>query len=181
MLNRMVRAAVVVSCLLLLAGCSRSLEEQAHDRLQDDVDAVHEGFVDRRARNPDVTGTALPAAVDRNSDAIESSGGDDGVSLVWDIVASASETEGWIWPETTTVSEGACVLVVIRDGDGGEDRGTVRTEPVPCPEGTEVLSDEGRPVDSLTTDLDGRMDDVPEPPYDPPVCHSGGDCSRGGG
>jgi hypothetical protein len=182
MLNGMVRRAVVVGVLpLLLAGCSRTLEEQAHDGLQDDLDAVHGEFLDRRARHLDVEGAALLEAVDRYHDAIESSVDDDGVSLVWEIVSSASETEGWIWPETTTVSEGACVLVLIRYGDGGDDRGTVRTEPVPCPEGSEILSDEGYPVDALTTDLDGRMDDVPEKPYDPPVCYSGGDCSGGGG
>jgi hypothetical protein len=57
----------------------------------------------------------------------------------------------------------------------------VRTEPAPCPDGAEIPGALGGPVDELTTDLDGGTGDVPEPPYDPPVCHSGGDCSGGGG
>jgi hypothetical protein len=71
--------------------------------------------------------------------------------------------------------------VVVRAGDGGDDRGSVATEPVPCPEGTEIDDDEGNRIDRFTTDLDGSRDDVGPKPYDPPVCMSGGDCSRGGG
>jgi hypothetical protein len=57
----------------------------------------------------------------------------------------------------------------------------VRTEPVRCPDGTELLGEDGYPVDARTTDLDGREDVVPEPPYDRPVCHSGELCTEGGG
>ncbi|MDK3257935.1 hypothetical protein [Blastococcus capsensis] len=38
-----------------------------------------------------------------------------------------------------------------------------------------------RGADVRTTDLDGREDDVPEPPYDPPVCSSGELRTEGGG
>ena len=66
-------------------------------------------------------------------------------------------------------------------GEGGDDRGAVRTGSVRCPTGSEIVGDDNRPVDALTTDLGGREDDVPEPPYDPPVCISGQPCTEGGG
>jgi hypothetical protein len=183
MLNHMVRKATLLAVLsLLLAGCAaQSLEERAHDRLQDRVYAVHEGFLDRRARDPDSTGQALRESLDPYGDSVDSSVDDDGISLVRAIGASVSEMEGWIEPHENVASVGGCVLVVIRYSGGEGDRGIVRTEPVDCPPGTEILGDDGYPVAALTTDLEGRMDDVPEPPYDPPVCLSGGDCSRGGG
>ena len=182
MLNGMVRWAVLMSVTALaLVGCAQSLEEQAHDRLQEDLDGVHESFLDRRARDPETTGRPALRTLDRYGDAIEATVDDDEITLVWGIAASASETHGSYKPTTTTASVGACVRVVIRIGEGDRDRGTVRTEPVRCPAGTELLDDEGYPVDAETTDLDGREGPVPEPPYDRPVCHSGGDCSRGGG
>ena len=56
----------------------------------------------------------------------------------------------------------------------------VTTRPVDCPPGTET-DFEGYSVHEVTTDLDGREDDVAEPPYDPPVCISGDLCTEGGG
>ncbi|TFV60498.1 UNVERIFIED_ORG: hypothetical protein E4P37_19470 [Bacillus sp. AZ43] len=175
------RVLLLCSTALVLSGCAQSLEDQAHDRLQDDLDAVHEEFLDRRARHADTTGAEALESLDPWGDAVASRVDGDDVLLVWGIGASASETDGWFMPTTTTASLGACVSVVVRTGEGGDDRGSVRSEAVACPEGTEILDDDGNPVDAFTTDLDGRRDDVPEPPYDPPVCMSGGDCSRGGG
>jgi hypothetical protein len=107
---------------------------------------------------------------------------DDGVALVRGIGASVEELEGWIEPHENTASVGACVLVVVRYRGGEGDRGIVRTEPVDCPPGTEILDDDGYPVLGLTTDVEGRTDDVPEPPVDrSKPCYSGGDCSQGGG
>lgn len=54
------------------------------------------------------------------------------------------------------------------------------TQPVDCPPGTGTEF-EGYSVREVTTDLDGREDDVPEPPYVPPVCISGEPCTEGGG
>jgi hypothetical protein len=181
--NRMVRRRVLVlgAIPLLLAGCgSESLQERAHDRLQKQVDGVQEMFLDRRAHDLESTGTALLESLDPWSYAIDSTVVEDGVALVWGVAAEVSETKGWMWPETTTASVGACVLVVVRTRGGQDDRGVVRTEPVPCPDGTEILDDIR--VDELTTDVEGGMDDVPLPPPDrSKPCYSGGDCSEGGG
>ena len=182
MLNGMVRPLILLGAsVLLLAGCARTLEEQAADQLQERVDATHEQVLDLRARDPEPTGQAMLEQVDRWGYALAAEVDGDDVRLVLGIAASVSETEGWIWPETTTVSLGTCVGVVVRAGDGGDDRGSVATEPVPCPDGAEILGDDSSPVDRITGGVDGHRDDVGPKPYDPPVCMSGGDCSRGGG
>ncbi|MGY2075115.1 hypothetical protein [Blastococcus sp. SYSU DS0828] len=165
---------------LLLSGCARSLEEQAHDRLQERVGSVHEHYLDDRARDPLSTGRAALESLDPYGEALASSADGDEIRLLVGVGVTVSETEGWK-PQTTTASLGTCLEVLITVGEGGDDRGTVRTEPVRCPPRIEVLGDDNSPVDALTTDLDGREDDVPEPPYDRPVCYSGGDCTEGGG
>ncbi|TYP82903.1 hypothetical protein BD833_11735 [Blastococcus xanthinilyticus] len=165
---------------VLLTGCARTLEEQAHDLLQRRVESVHEHYLDARARDPLSTGAAALESLDPYGDALASSADGNGIRLLDDVGASVSETEGWK-PTTTTASLGTCVEVLITAGEGGDDRGTVRTEAVECPAGTDVVGDDNHPVSALTTDLDGFSADVPEPPYDPPVCISGELCTEGGG
>jgi hypothetical protein len=178
------RRTVVVAgaaVVLLPSGCAQqSLEEQAHDRLQDRVASVHEHYLDSRARDPYSTGPAALESLDPYGEALASSADGDELRLLVGVGVAVSETEGWK-PTTTTASLGTCLEVVITAGKGGADRGTVRTEPVPCPTGTDVLGDDNSPVEALTTDLDGRFGDVPEPEPDRSVCHSGGTCTEGGG
>jgi hypothetical protein len=182
MLNGMVRRLLLLGAVaLVVTGCGQTLDERAGDLLQRRVDAVHEGFLDVRARDPQPTGQAMLEQLDPYGEALEAEVEGDDVLLVQDIGASVSETEGWFMPETTTASLGACVEVTVRAGDGRDDRGSVRTEPVPCPDGTEIRADDGYPAQRLTTDLEGHEDDVGPKPYDRPVCYSGGDCSEGGG
>jgi hypothetical protein len=184
MLNRMVRRALLMVVLLAvpLAGCGgQSLEERAHDQLQDRVDGAHENFLDRRARDPDSSGTALLETLDPWHYALDSKVTDDGVALLWGVGVSLSKTEGWIERIETRVSLGACLVVFVSDKGRGGDRGIVITRPVPCPEGTEISGALGGPSDTTTDDLEGRMDDVPEPPHDPAVCFSGELCTEGGG
>ena len=79
-------------------------------------------------------------------------------------------------------SLGACVEVTVVAGSGGDDRGSVTTEPIPCPAGMEFDADPMTDaVRDMTSDLDGRSDDVPEPAPDRSVCLSGDVCTEGGG
>ncbi|WNV74252.1 hypothetical protein [Geodermatophilus sp. DSM 44513] len=165
---------------LALGGCARDLEAEVHDLLQQRVDAVHASVLDTRARDPRPTGQAAAQALDPYGDALRTTVEGDDVVLVRAVGAAVSELRGWK-PTETSASLGACVEVTVRAGDGGEDPGSVTTGPVPCPAGAEVLGDDGRPVEALTTDLAGRSDDVGAPPYDPPVCLSGEPCTEGGG
>jgi len=74
------------------------------------------------------------------------------------------------------------VLVTVRFGEGGSDRGSVTTEPVRCPEDVQFDTEKGvADVDVVTTDLETRSDDVGEPPPDRSVCLSGELCTEGGG
>jgi hypothetical protein len=82
---------------------------------------------------------------------------------------------------TQEYSLGACLRVTVRPGSGDDDRGSVRTEPVDCPAGAEVEGYWGNRADAVTTDLDGREDDVGPEPYDPEPCLSGELCTSGGG
>ena len=164
----------------VLGGCARDLGQEAHELLQQRVDGLHEGFLDARARDPRPTGRAALESLDRWGYALDTSVEGDDVVLVRAVGVSVSELRGWKNIEESA-SLGACVRVTVRAGEGGDDRGSVTTEPVTCPAGAEVLGDDGSPVEALTTDLEGRSDDVGEPPYDPPVCISGELCTEGGG
>src|SRR3954453_9822308 len=162
-----------------LSGCARSPQDQAHDRLQERLDSVHEGYLERRAHDPTSTGREALEQLDPYGYALRSSADGDVVTLVEPIGVSVIEQH---WFDSHEITLGACVRVVIVAGEGGDDRGTVLTEPVQCPAGTEVTADNGHSVDELTTDLEGRSDDVGEPPPDRPVCLSGGaPCTEGGG
>ena len=172
-------AAVVVALacsVAALAGCGASTQERAEAQLQDRLDGVHGGFLERRALDPTATGTAAADSLDHWSYSLQTTYAEDSVTFLRTIDAKV-ETGGGLWYEQ--VSLGACVEVVVEYGDGGDDRGTVTTEPVACPAGTDLPGADG-PAGTVT-DLDGRSDDVGVPPYVPPVCYSGGDCSRGGG
>ncbi|MGY2067788.1 hypothetical protein [Blastococcus sp. SYSU DS0619] len=176
----MVRKTVVVAGTALitaLTGCAASIEDRAADDLQEWLDGAHEGHLHRRALDPTSTGAAALQALDPYGYALRSSAEGDVITLVRTIATEIEEGGGWSY---TQYSVGACIEIRIEAGTGGSDRGHVQTEPVECPPGV-VVEFEGGPVDEVITDLDGRSDDVEEPPYDPPVCISGQPCTEGGG
>jgi hypothetical protein len=173
------RAAVL--CLLAgvagLAGCATP-EEQVADGLQARLDAVHDGYLERRALDPYSTGAAALEALDPYGHALETSTGPGSVSLVLPISVRRIDGGGRSYRET---SLGACIRIVVRAGTGGTDRGGVTTGPVDCPVGGPALRDAGMDADVLTTALDPRSDDVGEPAHDPSECLSGEVCTEGGG
>jgi hypothetical protein len=172
-----VAVAAALACgVAVLSGCGASARDRAEADLQDRLDGVHGGFLERRALDPTSTGAAAADSLDHWGYSLQTTYAEDSVTFLRTIDARV-ETGGGLWYEQ--VSLGACVEVVVGYGAGGDDRGTVRTEPVACPAGTELPGTRG-PAGTVP-DLDGRSDDVGLPPYVPPVCHSGGDCSRGGG
>ena len=176
MLHRMVRrAAALAGMAALLAGCG-SAQDEAADALQERLDGLHEGVLEGRAEDPTLTGQA---AIDRiTDDPLHSSVEGDRITLVLDIGVRV-EAGGGLFYESASI--GACVLVGIQAGDDDGDRGSVLTAPVDCPDGTVVENDRGGTADTLTTDLEWRWDDVPEPEphYEP--CISGEVCDHGGG
>jgi hypothetical protein len=162
-----------------LTGCAASPEERAHANVQDRLDQMHGGYLAARARDPFSTGTAALAELDPYGYALSASTDGDTITLVH-AVGSVVESGGGLSYEQ--VSVGACLRVTIRAGTGGDDRGSVRTEAVGCPEGTLFDTEKGvEDVLVVTTDLESRSDDVGRPPPDRPVCHSGELCTEGGG
>ncbi|WP_346619341.1 hypothetical protein [Blastococcus montanus] len=167
---------------VVLTGCSQSVQEDAHDRLQERLVSRHEHYLHTRSLDPYSTGRDALDRLDPYGYAVESTAEGGRIVLVEAIGVSVHRTSGFI-PEYEDASVGACVRVTVETGEGGGDRGSVTSEPVQCPAGTDFGSamwSDGH-VDEVTTDLDGRSDDVEEPPYDPPVCISGELCTEGGG
>jgi len=176
-----VRRAVggVLLVAAMLAGCAASPEERAHANVQDRLDGVHGGFLERRTHDPTSTGPAAVESLDRYGYSLETTVGPDEITFLR-AVGSVVESGGGLSYEQ--VSVGACVLVTVRFGEGGSDRGSVTTEPVRCPEGVQFDTEKGvHTVDVVTTDLETRSDDVGEPPPDRSVCLSGELCTEGGG
>ena len=173
------RAAVTALVSALALGGCASTEDQLHDRLRERLDSVHQGYLEVRARDPYSTGGDALENLDPYGYAVSTRVDGDVVTLVRTIGVSVREDK-WLggYDEYTL---GGCVVVVVQAGKGGSDRGIVATGPVDCPPGTEVEADHGVPVDTLTTDLDSRHDDVGEPPPDRSVCLSGELCTEGGG
>jgi hypothetical protein len=187
------RLLLLGAVAMLLTGCGQSLDERAATALQDRVDAAHEHFLHVRALDVEPTGQAMLEQLDPWGYALRSRVVGDDVQLVWGASATVSETDGWFERVTSTRSLGACLGIDVRAGDGGDDRGSVWTEPVPCPEGVVISpgpgepamafgDGEGDPSDWFTMDVDGHRDDVgPKPVNERSVCFSGDDCSEGGG
>jgi len=171
-------AGAVLACAVVLAGCA-STEDQLQDRLQERLDGVHQHYLEVRAHDPYSTGGAALETLDPYGYAVSTSVDGDVVTLVRTIGVSIREDK-WLggYDEYTL---GGCVVVVVEAGKGGSDRGIVATGPVDCPPGTDVDADHGVPVDTRTTDLDARRDDVEAPPPDRSVCLSGELCTEGGG
>lgn len=161
-----------------LSACAQSPQEEAREKLQQRLDAVHEDYLERRAYDPTSTGAEALGQLDPHGDALSASADGDVVTLVETIGVSVTEQR---WFHSHEITLGACVRVVVEAGEGGNDRGQVVTLPEACPDGVEVVADNGHQVAELTTDLEARRDGVEEPPPDRPVCYSGGDCSEGGG
>lgn len=169
--------------LLLVAamftGCAASPEERAHANVQDRLDGVHGGFLERRTHDPTSTGAVALESLDPYGYSLETTVGPDEITFLR-AVGSVVESGGGLSYEQ--VSIGACVMVTVRFGEGGSDRGSVTTEPIQCPEGVQFDTEKGvQSVDVVTTDLTTRSDDVGEPPPDRSVCHSGELCTEGGG
>jgi hypothetical protein len=162
-----------------VTGCSltQTIEERAEAELQDRLESVHESFLHARSLDPTSTGAAALEALDPYGDAVASSTDRDVVTLVETIGVRIIEGGGLDYED---LGLGACIRVRVEAGSGGADRGHVTTEPVRCPRGVDVVVD-GYPVDEVTTALEGRSDDVGEPPPPRPVCHSGEICTEGGG
>jgi hypothetical protein len=174
---RVVGGALLIA--VALTGCGRSAEEQAHADVQDRLDGMHAGYLAERARDPASTGAAALEELDPYGYALSAAAEGDTITLVH-AVGSVVETGGGLSYEQ--VSVGACIQVSIRAGDGGDDHGSVTTEAVACPEGTRFRTEKGDTgVDVVSTDLDGRSDDVGEPPPRRSVCLSGELCTVGGG
>ena len=169
-------AAALASLLPALAGCGASTGEQAEAALQDRLDGVHGGFLERRAQDPTSTGTAAADSLDHWGYSLQTTYDADSVTFLRTVDAQV-ESGGGLWYEQ--VSLAACVQVVVEYGDGDDDRGTVTTEQVTCPAGTDLPGADG--PSGAVPELDGRSDDVGVPPHRPSVCMSGGDCSSGGG
>jgi hypothetical protein len=169
--------AVLVPALLV-TGCA-SIEDEARSRVQDRLDGMHQGYLDARARDPYSSGSAALENLDPYDQALERSAEGDTITLVH-AVGWVVERGGGLSYEQ--VSAGACIRVTIRAGEGGDDRGSVTTESVGCPAGTEFETNKGLDVVGIElTDLDGHSDDVGEPEPDRPVCLSGEICTEGGG
>jgi hypothetical protein len=180
MTRRTFGAMAVAMALAGTTGCGlgQTAQEQAHDRLQDALDGAHAGFLDRRAHDPYSTGAAALETLDPYGYSVASRATGDTVALVRWISAEGYEEQ--FLGGRRDFSMGACIGIAVVAGSGGDDRGSVTTQPVDCPSGVET-DVEGYSVDEVTTDLDGREDDVTEPPYVPPVCISGEPCTEGGG
>ena len=171
--------AVGAGAMLLLAGCA-STGNRLHDQLQDRLDGVHGGYVHNRSHDPYSTGAAALEGLDPYGYAVESSIDGDTVRLVRVIATEVVESR--FAAPSEEFSLGACVEVTVVPGSGGDDRGSVTTEPIPCPVGMEYDADPMTDaVRDMTSDLDGRSDDVPEPAPDRSVCLSGELCTEGGG
>lgn len=164
---------LVALCLTLgLSGCGASAEEQATEDLQARLDGVHGGFLERRAQDPAPTGEAAQQSLDRYGYSVQTSFHEDSITFVRTIDASAFTGGGLSYDQ---VDLGACLLVTVAYGSGG-DLGSVSTEPVTCPAGTDLPG--GR-----TVELESRSDDVEEwePGPSRSVCMSGELCTEGGG
>jgi hypothetical protein len=174
------RYAVVLFALVgLLAGCGATAEEEARAKVQDRLDGMHQSYLEARARDPYSRGPSALETLDPYGQALESSTDGDTITLV-QAVGWVVERGGGLSYEQ--VSVGACIRVTIRAGAGGDDRGSVTTEPVSCRRHTEFETNKGdQDVAVETTDLDSHSDDVGEPEPDRPVCHSGEICTEGGG
>jgi hypothetical protein len=173
----------------VLAGCAKDATslaaDQAEATLAEAILLEHEDALSHRAADP----TAVDAAAaDRLAASL--SGGDpkllvsarttgESVEVVTTVGVRA-HSSGFSSADT---SLGACLLTTVTPGsltgDTGE-RGTVSTEPVPCPEGVVPVA-EGSPVEAITTEAERLESPVPRPRTRP--CHSGGsnDCESGGG
>jgi hypothetical protein len=169
---------VGVGALLLVAGCGSSTEDQLHDQLQDRLDGVHGGYLAMRSHDPYSTGSEALQALDQYDYAVESSADGNTIRLVRVIAAEVFESKFAAPGEEHSM--GACVEVTVVAGEGGGDRGSVTTEPIECPAGTEGDGETDLPQEA-TIDLDGRSDGVPEPRPDRSVCISGELCTEGGG
>lgn len=99
-----------------------------------------------------------------------------GVEVVTTL-ATRAEAGGGLSYEQATL--GACLRTRATPGSaaGADERGTVETEAVPCPDGVVPVAD-GVSVEATTTDLRTRQSDVPRP--DPRGCLSGSDECVGG-
>ena len=173
------RRCVLGAALLLVTGCA-STEDRLHDQLQDRLDGLHAGYLHSRSHDPYSTGGHALDGLDPYGYAVESSIDGDTVTLVRVIAVEVLESKFAAPPEEFSL--GACVEVTVVPGSGGDDRGSLTTEPIPCPTGMEYDADPMTDaVRDMTSDLDGRTDDVPEPAPDRSVCLSGDVCTEGGG
>jgi len=170
----------VIGLAALLCGCAESVDDELARTLQDRLDSRHGHYLQDRSHDPYSTGREALESLDPYGYALEARVEDDSVVLVEAIGVRAQRGGGLSYEQRSLA---ACLEVTVEPGEGGRDRGHVRTEPVDCPDGVEVRDTmwvEGSAQD-LTTDLDGRSDSVPEPEPDRAVCHSGDDCTQGGG
>ena len=162
---------VIGVCLLAgVTGCGRSAAELAASDLQARLDAVHGGFLDRRAQDPTLRGEAAQEALDQYGYSLQTTLHEDSITFVETIEATAFTGGGLSYDQ---VDLGACVLVTVEYGSDG-DRGEVTTEPVDCPAGTDLPHER-------STDLESRSDGVGVPEPDRSVCMSGELCTEGGG
>ena len=171
-------AALAMALVTTSCGLGQTAQEQAHDRLQDALDGAHAGYLERRSHDPYSTGAAALENLDPYGYSVASRATGDTIALVRWISAEGYEEQ--LLGGREDFSMGACIGVAVVAGSGGDDRGFVTTQPVDCPAGTGTEF-EGYSVREVTTDLDGREDEVTEPPYVQPVCISGEPCTEGGG
>lgn len=177
-------AVLVAGCVPLLAGCgAQDAAAVAKERLADGMREAHQRALAARAADPTARGQAAAdrlgyAVTGGNSASLVSAAAIPAGVEVVTLLGARAQTGGGLSYDQTTV--GACVRTRATPGSETADaggRGTVVTEPVPCPAGA-VPTVEGRPVDAVAAGLRTLRSDVPRP--EPGGClGDSGDCPGG--